>query len=447
MAKSPKLNIQKVPLGTKQVDRPKAFPSMPQLYLELLENKQKVKPDVVDKEYVPPETRRSTPQIESPAPEAPEPWSPPAATTPEPESPKEKAEDNEADIAIPASPAPVTPPPIDDLVDPGTPERIDAVEENDNVQPRVEGLDDSAQAVDEDVEGVSNNDGLTKGVSERRGLEGSFNKKTADVDVDANRDDDLTSRLKKLLQDDDRKKDVPPEKKRRGDDDRRRDSDRPRVDKYSVSRDNKGRVPSLSELESRGQHFRKKDSKKDDLKDLSKVPVNETQEEDSKREILFKFDLLKKSYANASIPEFTVHSDYNAMKKSYESTVRRLALDTTVEQYKTYLLGGFMACEFVLGNFLGFDMQGFTQQQILSMHSYERLLIELGEKSYVPEGSRWPVELRLLFMIIMNAAFFLISKMLMKKTGANLMGMINNMNVAARPAQKKTRMKGPDIDI
>ena len=89
-----------------------------------------------------------------------------------------------------------------------------------------------------------------------------------------------------------------------------------------------------------------------------------------------------------------------------------------------------MGCEFVMGNFLGFDMQGFTQQQILSMNSYEKLLIELGEKSYVPSGSKWPVELRLLFMIIMNAAFFIVSKMIMKKTGANLLGMVNGMNVA-----------------
>jgi hypothetical protein len=108
-----------------------------------------------------------------------------------------------------------------------------------------------------------------------------------------------------------------------------------------------------------------------------------------------------------------------------------------------------MACEFLLGNFFKFDMQGFTQQQILSMNTYEKLLIELGEKSYVPTGSKWPVELRLLFMIIMNAAFFIISKMIMKKTGANLLGMINSMNsTTTQPStSQKRKMKGPDIDL
>ena len=188
-----------------------------------------------------------------------------------------------------------------------------------------------------------------------------------------------------------------------------------------------------------------------ELRDINVITMNEHDEEDVKRELMFKFELLKKSYPNSSIPEFTIHSDYNNMKKTYDATVRRLSLDSSVETYKTWLLGGFMATEFVFGNFLGFDIQGFTQQQILSMNSYDKLLIELGEKSYVPTGSKWPVELRLLFLILMNAAFFVISKMIMKKTGANLLGMINNLNsnqtTSIPSGGRKRRMKGPNIDL
>ena len=209
-------------------------------------------------------------------------------------------------------------------------------------------------------------------------------------------------------------------------------------------------APTLQELEDTGavkidKHF----------PDISRTTHTNEEEEDMKRELLFKFDLLKKSYNNTEhIPEFTIHSDYKTMNNSYESTLRKLSLDSTVENYKTYLIGGFMLVEFVLGNYLKFDMQGFTQQQITSMSSYEKLLIELGEKSYVPGGSSWPVEIRLVFLIIINAAFFIISKMLMKSTGSNILNMMNSMNVmgggggGGMPTEKKKRrMKEPEFNL
>ena len=172
----------------------------------------------------------------------------------------------------------------------------------------------------------------------------------------------------------------------------------------------------------------------------------ENEDEDIKRELLFKFELLRKSYPTATIPVFSIHTEYKIMSNEYDSCVRRLSLDSSVENYKQYLIYGFMGLEFVLGKFLKLDMEGFTQQQIVSMNSYDKLLIELGEKSYLPDGAQWSVEVRLLFLVLMNTAFFVGSKMIMKKTSVNLMNMMNGMNNKTSDKPKR-KMKGPDIDL
>ncbi len=107
---------------------------------------------------------------------------------------------------------------------------------------------------------------------------------------------------------------------------------------------------------------------------------------------MFKLQLLQKQYPLRDIPDFTIRSEYKSMKKTYDIIVKQLSVDSSVETYKNYLVGGFMVCEMVFGR-IGFDMEGFTQQQLLSMNSYEKLLLELGEKTYTPAGmDKWPVE-------------------------------------------------------
>lgn len=209
--------------------------------------------------------------------------------------------------------------------------------------------------------------------------------------------------------------------------------------------------PRLADLQKTGEYV---DTNRV-IPDLARVyNKSDEEEEELKREILFKFDILRKAYKQFEIPDhFTLHTDIKTLTRAYEHTLRRISLDSNVETYKQYLIGGFMLTEFLVSHWFSFDMQGFTQQQILNMASYERLLIEIGEKSYVPGGRQWPVEVRLLFMIIMNAAFFIISKIILKKTGSNLMGMMNDLSSrtarAAAPAQQNSerrRMRGPSID-
>ena len=129
-----------------------------------------------------------------------------------------------------------------------------------------------------------------------------------------------------------------------------------------------------------------------------------------------------------------------------------LRIDSNVEYYKKYLMVGFFGLEYILSTILKFDeIKGFTQQQIINMNQYERILVEIGEKSYVPEDRQIMPELRLLGIIFMNAATFVGTKMLFKGTGSSILNAVLNPSVPSAPTSStpppKKKMRGPDIDF
>lgn len=202
------------------------------------------------------------------------------------------------------------------------------------------------------------------------------------------------------------------------------------------------RLPKLSDLEKDGYAAAPQQRQ---LADASRLLSPE--DESLKRELLFRFDLLRKSYKNQNIPTFTIHSDLKTMEHAYEDVVRRLSLDSSVENYKKYLIGGFMLLEYVMGKWFNLDMKGYTQQQIEGINNYEKLLIEIGERQSGPGGDQWSVEVRLIFLVVINTGFFLVGQMIIKKTGANLLGTINNMNKKTQSEPPKRKMAGPSINI
>jgi hypothetical protein len=127
--------------------------------------------------------------------------------------------------------------------------------------------------------------------------------------------------------------------------------------------------------------------------------------------------------------------------------LKKLEIDNNVGNYRQYLMGGFMLIEYILGRFLRIDLEGFTQQQIINMHQYEIFLIEIGEKNYVPESKKWSVEIRLLFFIFIQATMFTVSKLILQRTGSNLLGMFNDALPSSTQSHKKKVFKRPDIDI
>lgn len=178
-----------------------------------------------------------------------------------------------------------------------------------------------------------------------------------------------------------------------------------------------------------------------------------------KNDLLFKFKLLRKSCPEAAIPEFPDWTDVDTLEKEYEQIVRQLKVDSTVEDWKKWLTIGCLGLEFVLTNLLKWsEMAGFTQNQLLHMNKYEKVLIEIGEKRSLQPSRSWPPEVRLAGMMFMNAAIFIGTKMFFQKTGPGIMSMLaGGLGGGAPPpqqqqtsqgsAQQKPKMKGPDFDI
>lgn len=179
---------------------------------------------------------------------------------------------------------------------------------------------------------------------------------------------------------------------------------------------------------------------------------NDENEYSKKKDLLFKFRLLKKSYKEVNIPEYNEYTDLATLEREYNNIVKNLRIDSNVENYKKYLMIGFFGLEYILSTILKFEeIKGFTQQQILNMNQYERILVEIGEKSYVPEDRQIMPELRLLGIIFMNAATFVGTKMLFKGTGSSILNAVLNPSVPSAPTSStpppKKKMRGPDIDF
>lgn len=401
-----------IPLEKKRVIQPAHFPKMPQLYLELLENKDKIKKEFLKTEFVPKYeettivfddegheiTQQSRPAANTRMPSMTKPIPPFKRTSEEKKTGREEKKPTAT-----ASAAAATATAVSIAATAAVATAATASKPLSTTSGKKDVLSD--EIVEEKKEPQEPGDPLS-----------SFLKKSRSI---GSRDTRQTPDRKAAYE----------EKK-----------------EFLLHDEQPQAPPSLQDLESSGAF------ETGGIKNVNHVSKREQDQEQKLREYLFKYDLLRRSYPNEEIPKFTIHSDPDYVVKTYEDLRRNLSLGDNVNKYKKWLMFGFMGTEAIIGNVLGFDMKGFTKQQIIEMPTYESTLIELGEKNYVPQ-SKWPVELRLLGMIIMNAAFFVAGKMAFKATGTDVLGSMNtaaNAGVSASNTlhtRKKQTMTGPSISL
>jgi hypothetical protein len=172
-------------------------------------------------------------------------------------------------------------------------------------------------------------------------------------------------------------------------------------------------------------------------------------EKKKKDKYLWKFHKLRKGYHNPDsekLPSFNEHSDLYTMKTVYKRTVREINLERNISSYRMWLAGGCTAMEWVMTNWMGIDIGGFSSQQAKNMDQYDHLLIELGEREYNSWGSSLPVEVRLIGMVLLQAVFFYIGKK-MADSGEEQNSFFSMFQPQQQPQaeEPKKKMKGPRI--
>lgn len=172
----------------------------------------------------------------------------------------------------------------------------------------------------------------------------------------------------------------------------------------------------------------------------------EEKEEMEKQEYLARFRILKKGNPNyKEFPDYTEHTPVAALKKMYSETVKMIQLEENVDSYKTWLQVGFFLIEIGLCK-AGLDFKGFAKVQMKKMNKYEKMLIELGEKSYSNFTNNWPVEIRLIGVLIADALIFYICKIAADYMGEDVANLVATMlGIEIPQKEKPIRMRGPSI--
>ena len=147
-----------------------------------------------------------------------------------------------------------------------------------------------------------------------------------------------------------------------------------------------------------------------------KMKFNEMTVEEQHRargNLMAKFELLKESWKNYNIPQFTSDTSLEEIYEAYETYVKNIKIHQNTDKYKMYIVIFWLFIEGVCVH-LGLNISGYTISQLKIMNQYETLLIKLGEKnySYHAAENQWPVEFDLLFMALLNAIVLIIIKML-----------------------------------
>ena len=278
-------------------------------------------------------------------------------------------------------------------------------------------------------------------------------------DVVEDEDVETESKIEDVIEDEDNEKatveeieyntDFPPEEKGKDPEDKPE-----RVPKVHKKRKKK-RQPRVKKYKSTIPPFLGPVLNVPEIPDYASMPEDERKQ--WREEFRIKFGLLRKGFRDYSIPDLDPEEPLEMIHLRYERYIRHIHISGAADSYRNYLLLYFLILEFIATKLLGLPANGFTMAQLNSMSRYEDLLIKLGEKWYVPGGSEWPVEYRIVFLSLFNMVLFIAMKWLAKYVGGENVsqalidtivgGVVNNNGNNMSPDTDPSAALGSGFDL
>jgi AAA ATPase containing von Willebrand factor type A (vWA) domain len=177
----------------------------------------------------------------------------------------------------------------------------------------------------------------------------------------------------------------------------------------------------------------KEDSDDDDEEDEIDEKTKQAQLIEERGDILWSLKKLKRYHDIKSFPHYDEFTPLNELKRILKEVKREAILDENVSQTRQYITMVWFAVEKVCTEYLSIDLSGFTAYETQHMNEYQKVLIEIGERSYLNWSEGFPPELKLLYLMLTHAALFHV-----KKTTTNLTDLVNILD-----PKKQGEMRGP----
>jgi len=137
--------------------------------------------------------------------------------------------------------------------------------------------------------------------------------------------------------------------------------------------------------------------------------VNEPEPDDDvdeKEDILWSLKKLQKYHRLKDMPHYNKFTPVDDLKKLLKDVKRETLLDESVSRTKQYMHVFWIATEYVCTNHLSINLTGFANHEMQNIKEYEKIFVEMNEKSYLNWAKSIPPELQLAVLFFTNVAIY-----------------------------------------